>query len=92
MGRLGVLPENVGTLAEGLAKPCFDVEGILTHFSCADENEDFTQSQVRAIQLAQPVVKYQQQVTVIIVHLQIHVFNDAVAQFIRVLGSEPKYM
>ena len=90
MGRLGVLPENVSTLAEGLTRPCFDVEGILTHFSCADESEDFTQSQVRAMRPAQAVAKYQQQVMLIVLHRQIHVFNDAAAQFISVFGSEPK--
>lgn len=48
MGRLGLLPaEATQFLRDTLTLPAWDVEGIYTHFSSADDDPDYTAEQVR---------------------------------------------
>lgn len=53
MGRLGVLPMDVAAFVEAIAQmPSLKVEGVFTHFSCADSDEAFTREQLRIFQMA----------------------------------------
>lgn len=47
MGRLGILPDDVTSFFRSIAKlQHVDVEGIFTHFSVADTNREYTESQI----------------------------------------------
>lgn len=52
MGRLGVAPEELDTVLETLARfPEVEVEGLMTHFACADAPDlDATRAQLAAFQ------------------------------------------
>jgi alanine racemase len=46
MGRLGVLPSALPSLLSALKHPVFQVEGIYSHFSRADDDLDYSLKQV----------------------------------------------
>ncbi len=47
MGRLGVLPEQAPDFVRAVAGlPGIEIEGLFTHFSCADSDPDFTRLQL----------------------------------------------
>ncbi|MCS7059777.1 MAG: alanine racemase [Anaerolineae bacterium] len=47
MGRLGVLPKDAVDFIEAVAElPGIEIEGMFTHFSCADTDPDFTRVQL----------------------------------------------
>lgn len=47
MGREGVLPEHMGTMAAALkTMPHLVVDGVMSHFPCADEDVPYTQNEI----------------------------------------------
>ncbi|SFW56621.1 alanine racemase [Selenomonas ruminantium] len=59
MGRIGVRPEEIGDLAESIAKlPNLEIEGMFSHFAMADcQDKRYTQKQLAAFQEAVAAVE-----------------------------------
>jgi len=59
MGRIGVRPEEIGDLAESIAKlPNLEIEGMFSHFAMADcKDKSYTQKQLAAFKEAVAAVE-----------------------------------